>query len=289
VSSQSTQSTLQSRARPIGVFDSGCGGLTVARALMDLLPDERVIYFGDTARGPYGPRNLADVRMFTHEIVAWLAAHDTKLIVAACNTATAAALETDPLDVPVPVVGVIAPAVTAAVRATRNGRLGVIGTVGTISSGAYERAVQSVAPDVKLFSHACPRFVELVEAGRTTDGEVLEVAASYLAPLIAADVDTLILGCTHYPLLTGVLSYVMGPQVVLVSSAEETARRVFALLVRQGLLAHQAVPAHRFVSTGDRLEFARLAARFLGPRLAEVDVEQVTPVPPGARADGHFR
>ena len=272
-----THPTLELRARPIGVFDSGCGGLTVARALMDLLPDERVIYYGDTGRGPYGPRDPADVRAFTTQIVAWLAAQGTKLVVAACNTATAAALETDPLEFTVPVVGEIAPAVAAATRATRNGRLGVIGTLGTISSGAYERAVRAAAPDVKLFSQACPRFVELVEMGRTTDAEVLDVAVSYLAPLVAADIDTLILGCTHYPLLTGVLSYLMGPQVVLVSSAEETARSVFALLVRQGLLAHEAVPTHRFVSTGDHVEFARLASRFLGPRLAEVDVERVVP------------
>jgi glutamate racemase len=262
--------------RPIGIFDSGVGGLTVARAVMDLLPDECVVYVGDTARGPYGPRDLSEVRAFTVQIVDWLAAQDTKLVVAACNTASAAALETDPLNFPLPVVGVIAPAVAAAVRATRNGRVGVIGTIGTISSGAYDRAMFTADPDVKLFSHACPRFVELVEVGRTTDRQVLEVASAYLAPLVAADVDTLILGCTHYPLLTGMLSYVMGPNVVLVSSAEETARSVFALLVRSGLLAREAVPVHRFVSTGDRRAFARLAARFLGSRLREVDVEQPT-------------
>jgi glutamate racemase len=257
------------------VFDSGVGGLTVARSLMDLLPDERVVYFGDTARGPYGPRDLDEVRTFTAEIVDWLAAQQVKLVVAACNTASAAALDADPLSFPLPVVGVVAPAVAAAVRATRNGRVGVVGTVGTINSGAYERAVRRADPDVKLFSQACPRFVELVETGRTTDQEVLDVAASYLAPLVAAEVDTLILGCTHYPLLTGVLSYVMGPDVVLVSSAETTARAVFAMLVDQGLLAHEAVPDHRFVSTGEPAAFARLAARFLGPRLAAVDVERV--------------
>ena len=266
----------QGDPRPIGVFDSGVGGLTVARALMDLLPDERIVYVGDTARGPYGPRPLDEVRLFTGEIVDWLAAEDVKLVVAACNTATAAALETDPLTFSVPVVGVIAPAVTAAVRATRSGRVGVIGTVGTIGSGAYERAVAAAAPEVKLFSEACPRFVDLVETGRTTDSEVLDVAAAYLEPLRAADVDTLILGCTHYPLLTGVLSYVMGPDVVLVSSADSTARSVFGRLVDERLLAHEAVPTHRFVSTGDGTEFARLAARFLGPRLREVDVEQLT-------------
>ena len=266
--------SLSTDSRPIGVFDSGVGGLTVARALMDLLPDERIVYYGDTARGPYGPRDLGEVRAFTAEIVGWLAAQDTKLVVAACNTATAAALETDPLSFPVPVLGVIAPAVEAAVAATRSRRVGVIGTEGTIASGAYDRAIAAVDPDVKLFSQACPRFVELVEAGRTTDVEVIEAAADRLAPLRAAEVDTLILGCTHYPLLTGVLSYVMGPSVVLVSSAEETARRVFGRLVDDGALAHAAVAQHRFVSSGDPATFAALATRFLGPRLSVVDVER---------------
>jgi glutamate racemase len=256
------------------VFDSGVGGLTVARGLMDLLPDERIVYFGDTARGPYGPRGLDEVRRFTTELIDYLAGQGTKLVVAACNTATAAALDTDALAFDVPVVGVIQPAVDTAVRATRNGRVGVIGTQGTIGSGAYDRAVGRTAPDVKLFSEACPRFVALVEAGRTTDAEVLDEAAERLAPLIAADVDTLILGCTHYPLLTGVLSYVMGPDVVLVSSAEETARRVFTQLVDGGLLAHAAGVEHRFVASGDPAGFTALATRFLGPRLSTVDVEQ---------------
>jgi glutamate racemase len=237
--------------RPIGVFDSGVGGLTVARALMDLLPDERIVYFGDTARGPYGPRDLGEVREFTAEVVAWLASAGTKLVVAACNTATAAALQTDPLSFDVPVVGVIAPAVEAAVRSTHNGRIGVIGTEGTIASGAYDRAVAAADPDVKLFSQACPEFVSFVEAGRTTDTEVLEAAADPLAPLVAAGVDTLILGCTHYPLLTGVLTYVMGPDVALDDAS-----------------------SHRFVASGDPSSFAGLAARFLGPRLSVVDVER---------------
>ncbi|MEX0657645.1 MAG: glutamate racemase [Egibacteraceae bacterium] len=258
--------------RPIGVFDSGVGGLTVARALMDLLPDERIVYFGDTARGPYGPRDPEEVRAFTAEVVGWLAAAGVKLAVAACNTATAAAIETRPLRFPVPVLGVIAPAVAAAVRATRNGRVGVIGTDGTIASGAYDRAVAEAAPEVKLLSQACPQFVALVEAGRTTDRAVLDAAAGYLAPLVAGDIDTLILGCTHYPLLTGVLSHLLGPQVVLVSSAEETARRVFGDLVTGGLLAPPGPTGHRFVASGDREEFARLAGRFLGPRITVADV-----------------
>ena len=277
-------SPLGSDPRPIGVFDSGVGGLTVARALMDLLPEERVVYYGDTARGPYGPRDLHEVRGFTAEIVDWLAAQDTKLVVAACNTATAAALDPalEQPDFPVPVVGVIAPAVRAAVAATRNRRVGVIGTVGTIGSGAYEHAVAQLAPDIDVVSQACPRFVELSEAGRTTDPEVLAVAREYLAPLQDAGVDTVILGCTHYPLLTGVLSYVLGPGVALISSAEETARAVFGTLIDDGLLAHrhgdQSPPEHRFVASGDPAAFARLAARFLGPRLAEPDVERAAPL-----------
>ena len=260
--------------RPIGVFDSGAGGLTVARALMDLLPDERLVYLGDTARGPYGPRPLAQVRTYTAEIVDHLAHLDVKLVVAACNTATAAALQRDPLTFPVPVTGVLEPAVQTAVRATRGGRIGVIGTEGTIRSGAYERLLQAISPDAEVVTQACPRFVELVEEGRTTDPEVLAVAAGYLAPLVEAGVDTLILGCTHYPLLTGVLSYVMGPDVVLVSSAEETARAVFRELVDADALAQRGGP-HAFQSTGDPTAFAAVARRFLGPRLSAVDVTNV--------------
>jgi len=249
---------------------------------MDLLPDERIVYYGDTARSPYGPRDLTEVRRFTGEIVDQLADRDVKVVVAACNTATAAAIETDPLTFPVPVIAVIEPAVAAAVRATRTGRVGVIGTVGTISSGAYERAVTRAAPHVELTSQACPRFVELVELGRTTDPELLEVATLYLTPLIEAGVDTVILGCTHYPLLTGALSYVLGPEVVLVSSAEETARSVFARLVDSDLLAHTADTHHQFLSSGDPVTFARLAERFLGPRVSALDVEHA-PLPALAR------
>jgi glutamate racemase len=260
--------------RPIGVFDSGVGGLTVARALMDLLPDEEILYLGDTARAPYGPLPQDVVRGHTAEDVAWLAARGVKLVVAACNTATAAALEVDPLTFDVPVVGVIEPAVDSAVRATRSRRVGVIGTQGTIESGAYHRAIARIGgQSTTLVSQACPAFVTLVEQGRTTGPEVLDVARAYLAPLQAAQVDTLILGCTHYPLLTGVISYVMGPDVVLVSSAETTARWVVGRMIDRDLLAHTASPRHRFAATGDPHEFARLAERFLGPRIRDADVE----------------
>jgi glutamate racemase len=263
--------------RPIGVFDSGVGGLTVARALLDLLPDERLVYFGDTARGPYGPRTLDEVRGYVDELVDWLVRADAKMIVAACNTATAAALEPDDggaFVAPVPVVGVIRPAVAAAARATRTGRVGVIGTAATIASGSYGHAFAEVAPAVDVVSQACPAFVSFVEEGRTTDPEVLRQVRADLAPLIAARVDTMILGCTHYPLLTGVLSYVLGPDVVLISSAEETARRVVARLLDDDLLADERRDAHRFVASGDPDGFRLLAMRFLGPRLAAVDVEQ---------------
>lgn len=263
--------------RPIGVFDSGVGGLTVARALLDLLPDERLVYFGDTARGPYGPRTLTEVRGFVDELVAWLVAADAKMVVAACNTATAAALEAgaEPaVSADVPVVGVIRPAVTAAARATRRGRVGVIGTQATIASRSYERAFTELAPEVEVVSQACPAFVAFVEQGRTTDADVLGQVRADLAPLVAAGVDTIILGCTHYPLLTGALAYVLGPDVVLISSAEETARRVVAGLLDRDLLTDRPGGAHRFVASGDPVAFRALAIRFLGPRLASVDVEQ---------------
>ena len=241
------------------------------------LPDERIVYFGDTARFPYGTKSVAQVRGFVDEIVAWLDRADVKLIVAACNSATAAAVEPDhgvALVAPVPVVGVIRPAVVSASRATRNGRVGVIGTEATIGSRSYDHAFAALAPDVELVSQACPALVSYVEEGRTTDPDVVAQVRSDLAPLTAAGVDTLILGCTHYPLLTGVLSYVLGPDVVLISSAEETARRVVAGLLDDDLLAEHPTGDHRFVSSGDPDEFRRLALRFLGPRLAAVDVEQ---------------
>lgn len=263
--------------RPIGVFDSGVGGLTVARALLDLLPDERIVYFGDTARFPYGTKTIDELRRFVDEVVAWLDRADVKMIVAACNSATAAAVEPEDgigLAAPVPVIGVIRPAVASAARATRNGRVGVIGTDATIRSHSYEHAFAALAPDVDVVSQACPALVSFVEEGRTTDPDVLDQVRSDLAPLITAQVDTMILGCTHYPLLTGVLSYVLGPGVLLISSAEETARRVVGRLFDDDLLADGRTGAHRFVASGDADAFRHLALRFLGPRLAAVDVEQ---------------
>ena len=266
--------------RPIGIFDSGLGGLTVARAIIDLLPHESIVYFGDTARYPYGPRSQADVRCFARENMELLLAEDVKLVVVACNTASAAALDELRADYPVPVVDVIEPAARAAVRLTRNRSIGVIGTVGTISSGRYLRAVAATNENVRVTAQACPRFVEFVERGETTGPTILSVAREYLEPLIAAGIDTLILGCTHYPLLTGVLSYIMGPDVFLVSSAEWTARNVFAELTRADQHApYGAEPSHRFLCSGDPEQFRRLGARFLGPEVARVERRVAAPRP----------
>ena len=260
-------STDPSDDRPIGMFDSGLGGLTVARSVMDLLPNERLVYFADTGRFPYGPRPAEEVRRFAVEIARYLAGQDVKMLVVACNTATAAALDDVREAVDVPVIGVIDPAVRAAIRATRNDRVGLIGTVGTVASGSYERAMVRMDSTgrIQMVSQPCPQFVEFVERGDTTSREVLSVAQRYLALLKISDIDTLILGCTHYPLLRGTLHHVMGPDVLLVSSADETASDVYEILTARGLLRRSAPPPeHRFESSGDPDRFARLLTRFLG-------------------------
>ncbi|MFM1916589.1 MAG: hypothetical protein RJB01_104 [Actinomycetota bacterium] len=256
---------------PIGIFDSGFGGLTVARAVMDQLPHEQVLYVGDTARGPYGPRPIAEVREFTLEMLDELVERGVKALVIACNSASAATLRDARERYSVPVIEVVHPAARRAVVATHNNRVGVIGTQATITSQAYNDAF-AAAPQVRLYSQACPRFVELVEAGITSGEEVISIAREYLAPLQAAGVDTVVLGCTHYPLLTGALSYVLGEDVTLVSSAEETALDVFRTLTAEGLLrqASLGAPEHEFLVTGDPAEFALHGRRFLGPEIGEV-------------------
>ena len=262
---------------PIGIFDSGVGGLTVARAVIDQLPHESLLYVGDTAHSPYGPKPIADVRRYTLEVLDDLVAQGVKMLVIACNTASAAMLrdarERYTQALGIPVVEVIQPAVRAAVRQTRNGRVGVIGTVGTIRSRAYDDAF-AAAPHLSLFSEACPRFVEFVEAGVTSGPELFEVAEHYLAPLKHAGVDTLVLGCTHYPLMSAAIQYVMGENVSLVSSAEETAYDVYRTLVKHGIERSQAtVPIHTFVATGDSPDdFTRLVRRFLGPEVSTVEL-----------------
>ncbi|TDL42036.1 glutamate racemase [Kocuria rosea] len=262
---------------PIGVFDSGVGGLTVARAIIDQLPHEEIVYVGDTAHGPYGPLPIAEVRAHALRIMDELVDSGVKLLVIACNTASAAVLrdarERYTRVYGIPVVEVIQPAVRRAVASTRNGRIGVIGTEATVGSRAYDDTF-AAAPHLRIDSVACPAFVDYVEAGVTTGPGLLATAQAYLDPLREADVDTLVLGCTHYPLLTGVISYVMGDAVTLVSSAEETAKDVYRALVSHGLEREPGVPGgsarHEFLATGDAASFEVLARRFLGPEVARV-------------------
>ena len=256
---------------PIGIFDSGVGGLTVARAILDQLPNESTIYIGDTARGPYGPRPLAEVREFALETLDFLVEQGVKALVIACNTASAAMLRDARERYSIPVIEVIQPAVRRAVAATRSGHIGIIGTRATVDSRAYLDAF-AAAPQLEITSIACPLFVEFVERGETSGGEITKVARDYLEPVMAAKVDTLVLGCTHYPLLTGVISYVMGEGVTLVSSAEETAKDLYRTLVENNLLrdAQGGAPTHKFLATGDAQAFESLARRFLGPEVTRV-------------------
>src|SRR3954468_19763469 len=256
---------------PIGVFDSGVGGLTVARSLLDQLPGEPIVYVGDTAHGPYGPLPIAEVRRHALAAMDALVAEGVKLLVIACNSASSACLRDARERYDVPVVEVIQPAVRRAVAATRNNRVGLIGTQITVDSRAYDDAF-AAAPQVSLTSAACPRFVDFVERGVTTGRQLLQLATHYLEPVLAADVDTLVLGCTHYPLLTGMISLVVGEGVTLVSSAEETAKDVYRVLVREGLERDPDAPAprHRFLATGDPEPFAKVGRRFLGPEIGKV-------------------
>ncbi|GAA2523581.1 glutamate racemase [Pilimelia columellifera] len=250
---------------PIGIFDSGVGGLTVARAVLDQLPHEQVIYLGDTAHVPYGPKPLADVRRHALTCLDHLVEQGVKALVIACNSASAACLHDARERYCVPVIEVVRPAVRRAAAATRNGRVGVIGTAATISSRAYVDAF-AAAPQVRVSGVACPQLVDFVERGVTSGRALLGLVSGYLEPLQRADVDTLILGCTHYPLLAGVISLVMGDQVTLVSSADETAKDLYRVLTDSNLLRPDGAPApgHRLITTGDAAPFGRLARRFLG-------------------------
>ena len=264
------------------MFDSGFGGLTVARAVIDLLPHEQLVYVGDTGRYPYGSKPQADVARYARQIARWLIdEHDAKVIVVACNTA-ASAVDLA-AELPVPVIGVIEPGARALVRATRSGAVGVIGTVGTVGSGSYQRGVATAVraatadgaalPEIDLTCAACPGFVEFVERGVTSGDEITLLAERLLAPVVEAKVDTLLLGCTHYPYLARVIGEVMGREVVLVSSADETAFELSRLLADRGLArpATATPGTHRFVSSGDVDWFRALGRRLLGPELASVE------------------
>jgi glutamate racemase len=256
---------------PVGVFDSGVGGLTVARAIMDQLPDEDIVYVGDTGNGPYGPLTIPEIRTHALAIGDDLVDRGVKALVIACNSASSACLRDARQRYDVPVVEVILPAVRRAVAATRNGRIGVIGTQATITAHAYQDAF-AAARDTQVTAVACPRFVDFVERGVTSGRQVLGLAEGYLEPLQRAGVDTLVLGCTHYPLLSGLIQLAMGDQVTLVSSAEETAKELLRVLTGLDLLRpHDAAPARRlFEATGDPDAFTALAARFLGPAITGV-------------------
>ena len=264
------------RSAPIGIFDSGVGGLTVARAIIDQLPNESTIYIGDTARGPYGPRKIAEVREFSLEIIEFLVQRGCKAVVIACNTASSAMLRDARERFQIPIIEVIRPAARRAVAATRSGKVGVIGTNATIDSGSYLDAF-AAAPQLEITSKACPRFVEYVERGETTGAEITAIAREYLKPMLDAKVDTLVLGCTHYPLLTGVISYVMGEGVTLVSSAEETAKDLYRVLVEKNLLRENSStpPTHEFLATGAADQFEILARRFLGPEVSKVHHQEL--------------
>ncbi len=264
---------MSTAASPIGIFDSGIGGLTVVREVVRQLPHERIIYFGDTARVPYGPKSPDTVRRYSREITDYLTSQDVKAIVVACNTATAHALPMLQRTLSVPVIGVIEPGARAGVAATRSRELGVIGTAGTIASRAYETAIRAIAPDAHIVARACPLFVPLVEEGWLNTEATRLIAREYLAPLQAAGVDALVLGCTHYPLLKPLLSDILGSDVVLIDSAHETAAETARVLGARGLLAdaESERPAHRFIASDAPEHFLRLGQRFLGSAIECVE------------------
>ena len=261
---------------PIGVFDSGVGGLTVAKEIMLRLPKESLLYFGDTARVPYGNKSEETVITYSRQIARFLCSHEVKAIVIACNTASAFALDTLAAEFPVPVIGVVKPGAKAAAAKTAKGRIGVIATSGTIKSGLYERYLASINPELKVFGKACPLFVPLVEEGLTSDSVTKMMAERYLAPLLSEGIDALVLGCTHYPLLTDVIGEVCGPGVALVNPAYETAKELSELLSEKKLLKTDDTPAaHRFFVSDGEEQFRRFADTILPCELEEADVNRM--------------
>lgn len=252
----------------IAILDSGVGGLTVAKEVMRQLPREKIIYFGDTARTPYGPRSPEEVRLFTEQIVDYLIQYDPKMLVIACNTATAAALEYIKAKVNVPVIGVIHPGARAAISATKTGKVGVIGTIGTINSGAYTAVLKELNPAIEVVSEACPTLAPLVEQGKYNSEEATVVVSDSLKDMKNNLIDCLILGCTHYPFLKDSIQEVMGKKVKLISSADETAREISTILHQKGRLARgNEIPVHQFFCSGDPEMFKKIAFQWLGEQI----------------------
>jgi glutamate racemase len=258
--------------RPIGVIDSGVGGLTVVRELMKQLPKEEIIYLGDTKRCPYGPRPFEEVRTYTWEMIDFLIGQGIKLLVIACNTATAAVLDEAKKKLDIPVIGVIHPGARSALKATKNNHVGVIGTIGTINSGAYKQALQQIRSDVIVESLACPLFVPLVEQGKLSGEETLNAVSETLYPLKDVSIDTLILGCTHYPLLRPVIQRVMGEHIKILCSGAETAREVSVILDHSGILnTGENKPLHRFLATAESSQFLKIANHWLNTKIDKVE------------------
>jgi glutamate racemase len=265
------------KQRPIGIFDSGVGGLTVTAEIMKRLPDENIVYFGDVGRYPYGGRSKETIISFTRQDINFLLEHQVKFVIAACNTATAAALETVVGEYDIDILGVIEPGAKAAINYTANNRVGIIGTVATISSDSYAKAIQKLSPDVKVFSLACPLFVPLAEEGYIEKEATRLIARDYLKTLIDVDIDTLVLGCTHYPLLKGVIGEVMGDRVRLVDSAEETAREAAAVLGAKGLLRPRGSEIiHKFYVSDVPDKFSSLVERFIGYHINNITRIDIT-------------
>lgn len=260
------------KARPVGLFDSGLGGLTVMKAVMKMLPDEELIYFGDTARVPYGTKSPEAIRKFSRQNADILMERGVKAIVVACNSSSSYALDMLEQECDVPVIGVIDPGVRRALAVTRKGRIGVIATRATVSSHAYSNRIKASRQDVCVVEKACPLFVPLVEEGWFSHRVTEQVAEEYLAPLKKTGIDCLILGCTHYPLLKKVLRDTLGKEIVLVDSAEETAKDLRDLLDRQGLSRGSSAkrPSYQFLVSDEPGHFQRLAKRFLGRDIPDV-------------------
>lgn len=268
----STKNEANTLERPIGVIDSGVGGLTVAREIMRQLPKEQIVYLGDTARCPYGPRPREEIRQFTWEMTNYLLGYDIKMLVIACNTATAVALEEIRDTLNIPVIGVVHPGARTALKITKNYHIGVIGTVGTVKSGAYEQALKSINSDVKVESLACPKFVPLVESGQFEGEEAKQIVAESLEPLKDRPIDTLILGCTHYPLLSPLIQQYMGEHVKLICSGDETAREASTILHHSGLLyTGNKRREHIFFTTGSKETFQQIASKWFGHPIEHVE------------------